>query len=407
MTKRVLPQFDASSFGKVQTGGLERQVEQSGRLPPVALLLTPLDGSKPVFLDRFLNYSFSSSILIPVDTFSFGFVAPDDTRPLNRIMREGDVVSLIANGNSLATGIVDQTEVETDADFGEKCQLNGRDLMGQLEDHSMVSIDSAPIYGNSYTISSVINKIIENTRIPGLITQQAPAAAYLFAGEPTESKLSALQRFLDPLNCLAWCAGNGKIIVGRPNMAQGPKATLMLSKEKRISNVTDIKVIRSAAQIPNMVVPIWNGQENVQDRIGKQQVVVNPASGPARLLKLGHRLPRAVAYSAPNGDAPQDLSGINAIKTAGSNLLQAVAKREIARSNQKEVVVQVVVPGHFNELGEPYQVDTVYKVEYDRGDVNEKMYLFQVEYSFSEESGQKTSLYFCRLGTIVSDIVAP
>jgi prophage tail gpP-like protein len=407
MTKRVLPKFDKTRFGIIQKGGLQQQVESSGRLPPVSLLLTPLNGEKPVFLDRFLNYSFSSSILVPVDTFSFGFVAPDDPRPLNRVIREGDVVTLLANDKPIATGIIDQTEVETDADFGEKCQLTGRDLMGQLEDQSMVSTDSRPIYANNYTIEAAISKIIENTRIPGLLTRNAPKAAYLFAGEPTESKLSALQRFLDPLNCLAWCAPNGKITIGRPNMSQAPKGTLIISKEKRISNVTDMKVIRSAAQIANLLIPIWNGQENVQDRIGIQQALVNAARGPARLFRLGHRLPKTIAYSAPNGDTTQDLSEINFLKVGSSNLLQAVAKRELARQNQKEMIVQAVVPGHYNENGEPYQIDTVYKIEYDRGDVDEKMYLFQVEYTFDEGGGQKTSLYFCRLGTIVSDVVAP
>jgi prophage tail gpP-like protein len=321
-------------------------------------------------------------------------------------MRLSRKATLQANGRPVATGIIDTTEVETDQEFGEKGQITGRDLMGQLEDQNMVSIDSEPIYYENANIQTVINRIIKDTRVPGLVTTDAPASAYQFSGEPNETKLSALQRFLDPLNCLAWCDPNGKIRVGRPNMAQAPKHALILSKSKRFSNVTNMKVARAAAQIPNIMVPIWAGQENVQTRVGKQSAIANAARGPARLYRLGHRLPRAVVYSAPNGDSPQDLSGLNALKAGGSNILQAMAKREIARANHKEMIVQVAVPGHFNELGEPYAVDTVYKIEYDRGNVNENMYLFQVEWSLSEE-GQKVLLYFCRLGSIVSDVRAP
>lgn len=405
--KKILPKYDRSKFASVKKGGIQAQLQETGRLPPVSILLTPLNGDKPILIDRFLNYSFQGSMLIPVDTFSFGFVAPDDERPATQIIKEGDLISLLANGELFATGIVDHVEVECDADFGEKVQIGGRDLMGQLEDQSMVSINSDPIYGDKYTIASVVNSIIKSTRIPGLITQDAPKSAYLFAGEPSESKLTALQRFLEPLNCLAWTAPNGKLIVGRPNMAQKSLGTLILSKSKRQSNVSDMKAIRASAQIPNIMVPIWAGQENTQSRTGKQNALYNAFPGPARLFRLGHQLPRAIVVSTPEGEAPQDFSDINFLRVGSSNLLQAHAKRELARSNHRELIVQVAVKGHYNDNGEPYKPDTIYKIEFDRGEVDEAMYLFQVDYSLQEDAGQQTLLYFCRLGTIVSDVRAP
>lgn len=398
---------DGISYG--QTGlnkPLLSYVAETGRLPPVSLIIVPLDGSPKIVLERFLSYNFSSSILIPVDTFSFNFVAPDGPA-LNKTIKEGDICVLSANNLQLAQGIVDQTEVETDGEFGEKCAISGRDLMGQLEDQDAISMDSTPIYASNVTISGGVSALLTNTRITQIELRDTPNAKYLLATEPGESKLSALQRFVEPLNCLAWMGPKGQIVIGKPNMAQEPSGKFFLSKEKRSSNVLHIRITRAATQIPNVIVPVWSGQEMVTDRVSKQQRLHNGASGPARLFKLGHRVPKSVVVSAPNATDPQGLSGVNALKAGGGNILQAYAKREMARQNQKEIIVQVVVPGHFNEKGEPYVPDTVYHIEYDRGDINEKMYLFQVEYAMDEGSGQRTTLFFCRLGTIVSDVRAP
>lgn len=400
----VLSGFTA---GALANDSLQRQLDKSGRLPPVQLIIKPLDGSPQISVTQFLSYSFNSNIMVPVDSWSFNFAAPDDATPFPERVKEGDICVLLANGQTIATGIVDQIEIETDEEFGEKITVTGRDLMGQLEDQDAISFDSKPLWANKFTVRQALEALLHNTRIPGVELRDAPAKAYLFATEPAEKKLAALQRYLEPLNCVAWSGPSGKLIVGRPNMAQKPIGTLILSRARRIANVTNIRVTRSATQIANIVVPIWSGQENVTDRVAPEGVLYNAAAGPTRLRKLGHRVPKTVVVSSPSGADPQELSGINALAVAGgSNILQAYAKREIARENQKEMIVQVSLPGHFNENGDPFLVDQVYKIEYDRGSVDEAMYLFSVDWQVSEEGGQKSVLTFCRLGTIVSDVRA-
>jgi prophage tail gpP-like protein len=297
--------------------------------------------------------------------------------------------------------------VETDSEFGEKGSISGRDLMGQLEDQDAISLDSKPIFANSTSVENGVKALLRDTRITKIELRSAPSANYLLATEPGESKLAALQRFVEPLNCLAWMGPAGQIIIGKPNMSQKERGKIILNKRNRASTVLSISVSRSSTQIPNVIVPVWSGQEVVTDRVSPQQRLYNAATGPARLFKLGHRLPKSVVVSAPNATDPQGLSSLNALKAGGANILQAYAKREMARQNQKELIVQAVVPGHFNENGEPYVVDTVYRVHYDRGGVDENMYLFQVDYVLDESGGQRTNLYFCRLGTIVSDVRAP
>lgn len=432
MTTSVLPSLDASALGPLGAGGLEAILAKKGRMPPVSLIVKPLEQtgggggggalgaasavaafaqgmlSPGIVLDRFLGYQFSSSILIPVDTFNFSFVAPDGP-PLSDAIKEGDLATLSANDVTFATGIVDSTVIETDAEFGEKGTINGRDLLSQLEDQDAISLDSTPLWGNAMTVEQAVRALIQDTRITRVELREAPSGSFLFATEPGESKLAALQRFLEALNCLSWMGPDGTLIVGKPNMSQDRTGRIFLVKGKRQSNVLSMSVTRSSTSIPNAIVPIWAGQESTVDRVGTEQVLKNAAPGPSRLFKLGHRTPKTVVVSTPDASSAQGKADLNAFvaRAAGGNLLQAYAKREIARRNVNEIVVQAVVPGHFNENGEPYVPDTVYHVEYDRGGVDENMYLYQVDYGLDSSRGQHSNLWFCRLGCIVADVRAP
>jgi hypothetical protein len=219
-----------------------------------------------------------------------------------------------------------------------------------------------------------------------------------------------------------WMNGDGKLIIGKPNMyavGTGRRGTLFLLRASRQANVLTMRSTRNSTSIPNMILPIWNGQETVQTRISPEQFLKNSTPGAARLLKLGHRTPKAVVVSTPQGNSPQDLSSINALtvgqQNAGkqqnqlagnSKLLQSYAKREMARANLRDLMIQACVPGHCNDLAEPFQVDSVYRVKYDIDDVNEDMFLYEVEYSLTENDGARTRLFLCRQTAIVSNVRA-
>jgi prophage tail gpP-like protein len=82
----------------------------------VTLRITPIDGGRPtVFLDKFLTYEFSSNLLVPVDSFSFTYVAPESDTPVSDQIKEGDVITLYANNLAISTGIIDQVDIEVDA----------------------------------------------------------------------------------------------------------------------------------------------------------------------------------------------------------------------------------------------------------------------------------------------------
>lgn len=428
MSTKILPNNRKPGFIQTGSRALQRLLDASGSFPPFGLQIRPLSQSKkPKFINRFLSYKFTQSILIPVDTFSFTFAAPDDKNPITDSFQDGDIAVLSANDIQLATGVIDSVEMDVDADSGERVSVSGRDLLAQLEDQDCVSITQDPLWINSTTIKTAAQTLLKNTRIPGVKLKDAPKGNYLFATEPGETKLSALQRFCEPLNVVYYTDEFGYLVIGRPSMNQKSKGAIFVSKTDRASNVMSIRAIHSATTIPNIILPIWSGQEGFQKNV-KEQAFHNLAPGPRRLRLGGHTLQKTVVISNPQGSDPQSYALQNTLQISagqsstesttqtvknaaptplGSNIVQAYAKRELARANHNELIVQGVVAGHYNESAEPYRVDTVYDVYFDRAGVSERMYLFQVDYEMDESGGQRTSLYFCRLGTIVSDVRAP
>jgi prophage tail gpP-like protein len=220
-------------------------------------------------------------------------------------------------------------------------------------------------------IAGAFRKLKEGTRIPGLVDQGVPGGKWAFSTEPGESKLAALQRYLEPLNSLMWSAPDGKLTVGKPNFKQTSLGSLFILRKDREANVRSIKVSRAAATIPNVVIPLWSGTEFVQKAF-KEQAVYNPAPAPNRLRQKGHVLVRSVVTSDINSNTTSGQTELNRLGASG-NLLRALAARLIARENMHELLVQVVAYGHLNEDGTPFAPDQVYHVKYDRGNVDEPM----------------------------------
>lgn len=393
---------------------ITRRLGKDGRQPTIKLAIEPLDTDRrfnrgqPFQIERFNSYSFSSNILIPVDTFAFTFRPDPPTKGnrgtyYDRIVMEGDAVQLSVGGDTLATGYVDGPSSDTDADNGTTLTVNGRDMMGFLESNDAVNPDSSILYAGNANIQTVMGKLLENTRIQGYETRGiSEKVTSFFATNPGESKLAALQRFLEPLNAIAWTAPNGKLICGKPSFGLAAVGTLGILMFERKANVLRMRVQRNSGHIPNAVLSIWTGLESVQTIVAKD-TKINQAAGPNRLYKAGHRLYRAIVTSAPDAsDTKQGLADVQRYISQGNNFLDSIAARELARENVNELLVTCSVPGHLNANGDPYATDTCYNIVYDAEGIDEKMYLFGVEYALSEDGGQVTHLAFCKLNTIVS-----
>lgn len=420
---------------------LANTLDRVGQYPRLSLKIIPVDsGRQGMAIERFISYSFDSSIIIPADQFMFtfasdmGFSPNESVKTAYDIVKDGDGVELYGNGTLIAKGIVDTVDVQVDADNGERVTITGRDYLGQLEDQTAISIYDKPIWGE-FDIRAVLQWLLKNTRIDpnSVILQDAPRGKYLFCAEPGETKLSALQRFLEPLNCLFWMEPQGVLKVGRPNVRAKEGETTGLfkvSRKERTANVLQIRASRASTRIPNVLVPIFSAQkENPEASVDQTlQSFKNTALRPSQLLAGGHKVPRAVAVSIPNGASAQDLSYVNSTQVftgqklsvkdqvtpiiasaetrQNKSLFYGYAAREAARANMDELRVQVLGPGHYDENGKPYRTDSVFKVEFDRGNVNEELYVHQVTYQMDPQLGQITRLEMVKKGTIVSHIRA-
>jgi hypothetical protein len=189
-------------------------------------------------------------------------------------------------------------------------------------------------------------------------------------------------------------------------MNQPSQGKLICSKAQRNqTNVFAMRAARSSATIPNFIVPIYSGQEIAGTRAFLSKKVYNNAEGPTRLRNAGHVLLRTLVTSFPDAESPQDAAGLNVLVEANrleaGNLAKLHALRELAKMNHKELIVQATVPGHYNETASPFHVDQLYNITFDRGGIaGLDMYLFSVKYDLSEDTGQRTTLQFCKLGTI-------
>lgn len=426
MTGFKAPAGNFQEFIAPADGALLKYLQKTGKTPPVSISIHALeDLNTETKFDKFLSYSFKSSIMVPVE--AFGCEVYYNAQLGIRKPREGDIFVLRANNIPIASGIVDQLDMETEAKTGTKLSIQGRNLLGQWEDQDSVSLDSNIIYGNKYTVTQIVNALAQNTRInpTNLELRNTPKRGYLAASQPGESKLATMQRYCEALDIFFWMQGDGTLTVGRPSMYGASLGRFYCNSTTRQSNILAIRSMRASTQIPNIILPIWNGQESVQALNIPQKALVNKAQGPNRLLHYNHRTPKAIVVSTPEGSAPQDLAEVNELLVAGQNvqfvngvqvngqtkagastILQAYAKRALAKANMHEIKVQVNIVGHYNDQAQPVLVDQVYNIQYADDDINEDMYLYELEYSLDENLGPQTKLFFCRQSSLVSDVRA-
>lgn len=419
MSNFTVKKLDRTVFIPPSDGALLAYLQKAGRTPPVTLAIHPLeDLNQEIYVDKFISYNFKSSILVPVEAFQCEVYY----QKMNGVRKpqEGDIFVLRANNVPIASGIIDQLDMETEARSGTKLSIQGRNLLGQWEDQDSVSLDSKIIYGNSYTVDQIVTALAQNTRInpANLVKHFAPTQGYLAATQPGESKLSSMQRYCEALDIYFWMLGDGRLKVGRPNMFGPSKGRFFLLSKERKSNVLAMRSTRASTQIPNIILPIWNGQENVQALNIPQSALLNRAAGPARLRHFEHRTPKAIVVSTPEGSAPQDLAEVNALlvakqnigvpvnKAGASTILQAYAKREMAKANMHEIKLQANIVGHYNDRAEPVIVDQVYRCQYEEDDIDEDMFLYEIEYTLDMKTGAQSRLFFCRQSSLVSDVRA-
>lgn len=363
------------------------------------------NGDGSYSLRTFDSYSFQRSILTPAS--SFRFTAPGVDPTLRQAIRSGDTVTLwgIDNNGEAApagTGFIDETDTHINPSRVEFV-LTGRDVLGQLVDNTAVDSNNRIINIQNVTIDKILGVLLLNTRInQGYATQQTPNGPLIFQTNPGETKINALQRYLEFMNCLVWSGADGRVIIGKPNFAQPNSATLSLNATgSSKNNILEARVKRA----PNLAVRqcITQLQTLGQVDAGAYTLLNQDPDVQALAKSLVGRSVYDVFSYGQGADAVNQVIQVGNQSGNYQTIGAALSRRTIARENMKVIDVEVLVQGHFNDSGALYDIDQMYEVQISDENVNEDMYVYQVEYELTLEHGITTRMHLCRKGSICAD----
>lgn len=357
-------------------------------------------------LRTFTSYNFERNILVPAAAFRF--TAPGVDRSLRTAIRSGDwaslyVVDAAGNRQQIGTGIVDETDTHVTPGNVEYV-LTGRDLLAQMVDNSAVDKNNRIQNTENISLRTLLKLLIANTRLSQTepILMQVPNTTLLFQTNPGETKINALQRYLEFTNCLVWTHPNGRVIVGKPNFTQKPLGKLILSSSSpEQNNVIDGRSRRSA----NMAIRQIVTQLQTLGQVDASAFTVDNNINDMRNIagsKGGRSVYRTFSYGQGN-DAINQLQQVGNQTGTPQDIGAALSRREIARENMKILDVEMVVRGHLNDAGLVYNVDQVYNVNIADDDVFEDMYVYSCAWELTNEHGMITRLKLCKLYTICAD----
>lgn len=355
-------------------------------------------------LTTFNSYSFEHSVLTP--SSAFRFTAPGVDRATRLSIRSGDLVELFVvnedgKKKQLATGFLDETDTHTSPSNVEFV-ITGRTTLSQLIDNACIDAQNKIRHLQSVSLSKILEFLLENTRLPqSYAFNDLPTGAFLFQTNPGETKMSALQRYLEFANCLVWSMPDGQVFIGKPNFSQDVSGQLILSADQRKSNVLDGRSRRNTNTAIRQIVT----QYQTLTKTDTAPYTINN-NDPDMVSLQGSYVGRSVFTTFSLGNADDTVNIIKGLNTDFQirTYSQAMSLRQVARENLNILEVEFVVKGHTNKKGDPYEIDQIYHVIYDDDAINENMYVYAVTYNLTMDHGLTTSLKLCRVGTtLVAD----
>lgn len=369
---------------------------------PIQLEFKPAVGNaQPSPLRTFTSYSFSKNLLTPASPFRF--TAGGVEKEIRTAIRSGDTVSLSilapdGTFKPVGTGFIDETDAHVTATSVDYV-LTGRDPLGQLVDNTAIDKDNRIRNTENVTMQNILSFLLEGTRIPkGFRSQQVPNGTLIFHTNPGETKINALQRYLQFTNCLVWCDPSGQVVIGKPNFTQARSGNLILKKDGKGNNLLEARVRRNLNQAIRQVVVQLQTLGQV-DPTSYTKINSDPDMRRVREATVG----RSVYATFTYGQGEDTVNTVTQVGNQSGNprkIGDEMALRQIARENMKIIEVECVVQGHINNKGEPYNVDQIYNVQIEDEDVSEDMLVHSCDYEMTMDHGMLTRLRLARLGTI-------
>jgi prophage tail gpP-like protein len=358
---------------------------------------------KPISLKNFTSYTFDRNILIPAAAFRFTAPSVDKTERLQ--VRSGDVASVWVPcpdnvKRQIATGIVDETDTHitpTNVEY----LLTGRDMIGQMIDNAAVDSANNIINAENISLGKLVTFLIKGTRMPQefVKTDDVPNLKLLFNTNPGETKINALQRYLEFTNCLVWTLPNGQLKIGKPNFTRNTDGVLILSaSDSSNNNMMEARVRRNLNQAIRQIVSQLQSGGNINPtpftKHNNDKDMKSVASA-----NVGRSVYETFSYGS-GMDAANTVTQVGNQSGNPRQIGDEYSLRKMAMDNMKVLDVEAVVRNHYNENFQPYDVDQIYSVQIEDEDLFEDMYVYSCSYELTLEHGMVTRMKLCRIGTI-------
>ena len=179
------------------------------------------------------DYSIDSDLLTPADAFSLTLGVP--ARDVPAEVKPWADVSIALGDDVILTGRIDSLNRRTIKNE-HSLTIQGRDLAAVLVDCS------APVFVTRETdLDAIIAKIVRPLGI-SKIDVRAKGAREKITVEPGMSAWDALERVCEQNGCWAWFDPDGTLVVGGPDYSADPVADLLLTLDRKRTNVLSLEV---------------------------------------------------------------------------------------------------------------------------------------------------------------------
>lgn len=414
-------------------------------------------------LEHFESYDFASDFLTPCDSFSFHFGLDEGGLPseLADVLKLGAQIELKVEGNTLATGRIDDVEFQADRGSGTMVSIHGRDKLGQTLDAVADPTFKLPNGGTlaqllklqfgrfgwpddeSFVIDNEANRDAKkgkrgikiksssssssgkkkrrkkkggkgNKRLEDFILHQTKPYNH-------ESVFHFCSRVAQRHGLWIWASADGEqLIVSTPDFNQEPAFLLHRGRDGK-GNILSGGAHFNLSEQPSIIIAdgFSTGGGGEFGRGRNKAYIVNPVLGPIHSVEIQDLLEQhkgavknilnQAAFPFPIEDVPFRPMFLHDDESKTQEQLNAFVKREMSLMYRKALTARYVVEGHGQTVGDTFVAwtpDTVVDVDDEVSGMFEQLYVLGVGYHKSRGSGTTTSLDLVRLNSIDFDAVS-
>lgn len=384
-----------------------------------------------VQIATWLSYSFNSDFLTPSDAWHFTLSPVATTKEAMAVLEAGARVTFTVNGHTEGTGYIDEILCHHDRESGTIITVEGSDLLGPMVDsnmdprarfsdtaslHDFVLAVAAPF--GWYTDESIVADDAANQRVltgetRGIRTTKKgkplkQVMLHRLKPYPHEGTFAFMSRITQRHGLWVWCSADGQtLIVGKPDFDQGPLYALTRRLDGQGNNIVTGGARYSLKNQPSVIVAqgFGGGGEFPKARmtcIQENAAVI--ADNTAILDTYPDAIP-AAPFEAARLNARRIKSRVarpmflHDDESKTPEELQNFVKREMALRMRQSFRYECTVDGHTQD-GVPWAVNTMVKVDDERADVHELLWVLSRTFMKDRSGGTRTHLELVRPGTL-------